>query len=221
MLFLSIQHSPNFLEYITETQSSDAAGPSAISRICEIFQNVELNDGEMALLAQALKQYPQLLLPHHEHLTNRIIAFSYRVLVDILVMLATKSPYTITPSEKSTFESNLREAAFVGFDKNWIDSVRARVLGADMSDVLAAEEEIQIMEAELETCDIALEQVQKQRLEAKDRLEVARRHLEMSQTEFEAIDSQLSGLLKDPKKLVAKMTEFRGIISAKDRPFGI
>ncbi|XP_028786231.1 uncharacterized protein LOC114742101 [Neltuma alba] len=188
--------------------------------VCEIFQLVELKDGEAALLAQALQRYPQLLLPQ-EHRSQRMIAWSYRVLVDILAVLAAKTPCSITSSEKSTLETNLCDATLLGFDKEWIDSVRSRVFGVDMSDVLAAEEEIQVKEAELETCDVALEQVRKQRVEARERLAVTRRQLEMAQTEFEATDSQLSALLEGRKKLTNEITEFREIISAKDRPFGI
>lgn len=136
-------------------------------------------------------------------------------------MLNTKTPCTITSSEKSTFEANSCDATLLGFHKDWVDSVRARVLNVDLSDVLAAEEEIQVMEAELETCDIALEQVRKQRLEAKQRLAVVRRQLEIAQTEIEAIDSQLSSLLENHKKLLTRIAEFREIISAKDTPFGI
>ncbi|XP_054819138.1 uncharacterized protein LOC129318414 isoform X6 [Prosopis cineraria] len=134
------------------------------------------------------------------------------------------NPPEVIPSvdqQKSTFEANLCDATLLGFDNDWVDSVRARVLNVDLSDVLAAEEEIQVMEAELETCDIALEQVRKQRIEAKQRLAVVRRQLEIAQTEIEAIDSQLSSLLENHKKLLTRIAEFREIISAKDTPFGI
>ncbi|XP_054819775.1 uncharacterized protein LOC129318831 isoform X2 [Prosopis cineraria] len=123
--------------------------------ICEIFQPVELKLGETALLAQALERYPQLLLPR-EHRTPRIIAWSYRVLVDILVMLATKTAYTITPSEKSTLKENLSEAIILGFDEDWVESVCAKVFGSDMSDVSVAKEEIQVTEVKLREIDSQL-----------------------------------------------------------------
>ncbi|XP_028786684.1 uncharacterized protein LOC114742593 [Neltuma alba] len=204
-----------------QSEIADDTGTSSHKLgVCEIFQLVELKDGEAALLAQALERYPQLLLPQ-EHRSQRMIAWSYRVLVDILVVLATKTPCSITSSEKTTLEASLCDATLLGFDKEWVDSVRSRVFGVDMSDVLAAEEEIKVKEAELETCDIALEQVRKQRVEARERLAVTRRQLEMAQTEFEATDSQLSSLLEGRKKLTTEITEFREIISAKHRPFGI
>ncbi|KAI9075473.1 hypothetical protein K1719_042561 [Acacia pycnantha] len=116
------------------SQIVDAGTSFSKLEICEIFKLVELKHGETDLLAQALEQYPQLLLPR-KHRTYRIIAWSYRVLVDILVMLATKTPNTITPLEKSTLEANLNEAIVLGFDKDWVEFVRAKVFGVDMSDV--------------------------------------------------------------------------------------
>ncbi|KAI9075469.1 hypothetical protein K1719_042557 [Acacia pycnantha] len=131
-----------------QSQYADASSSSPKLGICEIFRLVELKYGETALLAQALEQYPQLLLPRPNR-THRIIAWSYRVLVDILVMLDTKTPNTITQSEKSTLEANLSEAIVLGFDKDWVESIRAKIFGVDMSDVSTAKEEIQVMEEKL------------------------------------------------------------------------
>ncbi|XP_054817812.1 uncharacterized protein LOC129317525 [Prosopis cineraria] len=127
------------LYHLIETQNEDSCPSAPISRICE-----------MALLTQALKQYPQQVLSH-KHLTNRITSLYYRVLVDILVMLATKTPCSITTLEKSTLEANLREVTFLGLNKEWVDSIRVRVFGVDMSDVLVAEYKIQVIKVELET----------------------------------------------------------------------
>ncbi|KAI9107736.1 hypothetical protein K1719_021399 [Acacia pycnantha] len=138
-----------------QSQYVDAGFSSLKLGICEIFRLVELKHGETALLAQALEQYPQLLLPRANR-TDRIIALSYRVLVDILVMLDTKTPNTITQSEKSTLEANLSDAIFLGFDKDWVESIRAKVLGVDMSDILAAKEKIQVMEVKLREIDSQL-----------------------------------------------------------------
>ncbi|KAI9116772.1 hypothetical protein K1719_012138 [Acacia pycnantha] len=141
------------LHYLS--QIVDAGTLFSKLEICEIFKLVELKHGEMVLLSQALEQYPQLLLPR-KHRTYRIIAWSYRVLVDILVMLATKTPNTITPLEKSTLEANLNEAIVLGFDKDWVEFVRAKVFGVDMSDVSKAKEEIQVMEVKLREIDSKL-----------------------------------------------------------------
>ncbi|XP_054818810.1 uncharacterized protein LOC129318199 isoform X2 [Prosopis cineraria] len=173
--------------------------------IGEIFQIVELKDGEPSLLANALERYPQLMLPREQR-TNRIIALSYRVLLDILVILATKTPHTITALDRSILEANLGEATILGFDKEWIESVRTKISGSDKLDVLVAEKELKDMEAKLETYEIALDEVHKQRAEAKEWLEV--------------IDSRLLGLLEDRKKLVIKIAEIREIVSAMDKPFG-
>ncbi|XP_054818582.1 uncharacterized protein LOC129318077 isoform X2 [Prosopis cineraria] len=184
----------------------DVATPSSPTLgISEIFEIVDLKDGEPALLANALERYPQLRLPREQR-TNRIIALSYRVLLDILVILATKTPRTITPSDRSILEANLGEATILGFDKEWIESVRAKISGSDTIDVLVAEKEMVDMEAKLETCEIALDEVYKHRAEAKEWLE--------------AIDSQLLGLLEDRKKLVIKISKTREIVSAMDIPFG-
>ncbi|KAK4275904.1 hypothetical protein QN277_018914 [Acacia crassicarpa] len=136
-------------------QIVDAGTSFSKLEICEIFKLVELKHGETDLLSQALEQYPQLLLPR-EHRTYRIIAWSYRVLVDILVILATKTPNTITPFEKSTLEANLNEAIVLGFDKDWVEFIRAKVFGVDMSDVSKAKEEIKVMEVKLREIDSKL-----------------------------------------------------------------
>ncbi|XP_028801388.1 uncharacterized protein LOC114756611 isoform X2 [Neltuma alba] len=138
-----------------QSQIAYAGTSSPKLGIFEIFKLVELKQGETALLAEALERYPQLLLPR-EHRTHRIIAWSYRVLVDILVMLATKTPYTITTSEKSTLEANLSEAIVLGFDKDWVESARAKVFGFDISDISAAKEEIQAMGGKLGEIDSQL-----------------------------------------------------------------
>ena len=116
---------------------------------------MDLKHGETALLAQALEQYPQLVLPR-KHRSQRIIALSYRVLLDILVILSTKTPNNITPSEKSTLEENLSEAIVLGFDKEWVESVRNKVIGVDMSHVLAAQEKIEVMQMKVGEIDSQL-----------------------------------------------------------------
>ncbi|XP_054819514.1 uncharacterized protein LOC129318650 [Prosopis cineraria] len=189
------------------------AGPSPTLDISDIFQLVELKDGESTLLAKALEIYPQLRLSCEQR-THRIIAFSYRVLVDILVMLATKTPCTFTALDRTTLEENLGAVNFLGFDKDWLEFVRAKVFGVDKSHVLVVEEEMLLIETELETCDVALERIQKKRIEAKGQLAIM-------QNEFEAIDTQLFDLLEHRKKLANKIAEFRKTIRAKDRPFGI
>lgn len=152
----SVQEEPEVIPSPPHRSQIASVGTSSPKLgICEIFQLVELKHGETALLAQALERYPQLLLPR-EHRTPRIIAWSYRVLVDILVMLATKTAYTITPSEKSTLKENLSEAIILGFDNEWVESVCAKVFGSDMSDVSAAKEEIQVMEDKLGEIDSQL-----------------------------------------------------------------
>lgn len=208
---LSVIHLLSWL-YISELNTG-SAGSSSILEIVEIFQLVELKEGEATLLAKALELYPQLRLSCAQR-PDRIIAFSYRALVDILVMLATKTPYTITASDKVTLEANLSAASYFGFDKDWIDLVRVKVSGTDKSDVLVAEENISDMEEELKKCDIALEHMKKKRMEAEEKLT-------MVQNEFDVIDTQLFDLLEHHRKLDMKMAEFRKIIKAKDMPFGI
>ncbi|XP_028786132.1 uncharacterized protein LOC114742020 [Neltuma alba] len=196
-----------------QSQTGAAAASSPILEIGEIFQLVELKGGERALLAKALELYPQLRLSRGQR-THPIIAFSYGVLVDILVLLATKTTCTITASDRTALEANLGAATFLGFDEDWIKLVQAKVFGIDKFDVSVAEEKTSVMEKELEKCDIALERVQKKRIEAKEKLAIV-------QTEFEAVDTQLFDLLEDRRNLVMKIAEFRKMISAKDRPFGI
>ncbi|KAI9126261.1 hypothetical protein K1719_002682 [Acacia pycnantha] len=110
-------------------------------------------------------------------------------------MLATKTPYTLTTSDRTTLEANLGAAAFLGFDKDWIELVRAKVFGIDKSEVLAAEEKISVMEEELGKCDIAFERMQKKRMEAREKLTIV-------QNEFEAVDTQLFNLLENRRNLV-------------------
>ncbi|KAI9116878.1 hypothetical protein K1719_012244 [Acacia pycnantha] len=153
-IFLHLNHL-QIISVATVSQIVDAGTSFSKLEICEIFKLAELKHGEMDLLAQELEQYPQLLLPR-EHRTYGIIAWSYRVLVDILVMLATKTPNTITPFEKSTLEANLNEAIVLGFDKDCVEFVHAKAFGVDMSNVSKAKEEIQVMEVKLREIDSKL-----------------------------------------------------------------
>ena len=193
-----------FIIFLGWTESQiGVIGPSTaknnvhpILRIGEIFQLVELKNSEVPLLAKALEKYPQLRLSRQQR-TDRIIAFSYRVLVDVLVVLATKTPSTITTMDKQALEANLDDATILGFDKDWIQTVRAKVFqNDDISDVHVVEKEILNAEAKIEECDLALKCVHKQRAE---------------------IDNKLVSLLEDRKKLVTKMREIK---SSKDKPFG-
>ncbi|XP_028801376.1 uncharacterized protein LOC114756595 [Neltuma alba] len=156
--------------YLSESQTgiTDSSSPP-ILEIGEILQLVALKDDEPALLAKALEQYPELKLSRGQR-THQVIAFSYRVLTNILVMLVTKTPRTITTSDKLTLEENLGTATFLGFDKGWIESVRDKVFGKDMFDVTKVEEEMQKMKEELEARDIMLEQVRKRRVEIEQQI---------------------------------------------------
>ncbi|KAI9116816.1 hypothetical protein K1719_012182 [Acacia pycnantha] len=77
-------------------------------------------------------------------------------------------------------EANLGAATFLGFDKDWIESVWAKFFGIHKSNVLVAEEKISVMEEELEKCDIAFQLMQKKRMEAREKLAIV-------QNEFKAI----------------------------------
>ena len=198
---------------MSDSQTSIDGCSSSLVEIGEILELVNLKDGEEALLAKAFELCPQLRLSRAQR-TRSIIAFSYRVLIDILVMLATKTPHTITTSDKLALEENLGTATFLGFEKGWIDNIRNRVFGIDMFDVTMVEKEIEMLNAELETSDITLEQLRKEREEIKE-------HIACVISQFEAIDSKLWGLLEDRDKLMKKLMELKGILSAQDRPFGI
>ncbi|XP_054819860.1 uncharacterized protein LOC129318889 [Prosopis cineraria] len=63
---------PEVIPSVDQQSQVANAGTSPKLGVCEIFQLVELKHSETALLAQALEQYPQLLLPH-EHRSHRMM----------------------------------------------------------------------------------------------------------------------------------------------------
>ncbi|XP_028801369.1 putative pentatricopeptide repeat-containing protein At5g06400, mitochondrial [Neltuma alba] len=105
----------------------------------KIFQLMDWKEGGPALHTIVLERFPQLRLPCEQH-TNRIIQFSYQVLLDTLVILATKTPYDVTASDRSIVEMEAKletyELALDQFHeqraeaKEWLEAIDSQLGGS-------------------------------------------------------------------------------------------
>ncbi|XP_054811103.1 uncharacterized protein LOC129312490 [Prosopis cineraria] len=89
--FAPIMMSPTF----TETNQS-----LNVAEVQEIVDRMKLEGSETSLLAEALKTHPQLCLSSYDRSTQ-MLCISYRVLLDILNILTTRTPFTITEADES------------------------------------------------------------------------------------------------------------------------
>ncbi|XP_028788242.1 uncharacterized protein LOC114744211 [Neltuma alba] len=90
-----------------------------VGGVQEIVEMMKLEGSEASLLAEALMTHPQLRLPPNDRSTQ-MLCISYRVLIDILNILTTRTPFTITEADKRLLEEKLKDACLLGFDKDWV-----------------------------------------------------------------------------------------------------
>ncbi|XP_054811647.1 uncharacterized protein LOC129312896 [Prosopis cineraria] len=83
---------PSFLEK-TNNRASIVPG------VQEIVDMMKLEGFEHSILAKALETHPQLRLSTNDRST-RVLCMSYRVLLDILNILTTRTPFTVTEADK-------------------------------------------------------------------------------------------------------------------------
>lgn len=75
----------------------------------EIADMMKLEGSEASILAEAFKTNPKLHLPNGR--STQMLCISYRVLLNILNILATEPPFTITEDDKKSLFENLKDAS--------------------------------------------------------------------------------------------------------------
>lgn len=81
---------------------------------------------------------------------------SPRVLLNILNILATKTPFTITEDDKKSLFENLKDASILGFDKDWLESIKTKVFDCYASEVHHIQEVLKSLGNKLETKETEL-----------------------------------------------------------------
>ncbi|XP_054812830.1 uncharacterized protein LOC129313598 isoform X3 [Prosopis cineraria] len=193
----------------------------------EIVNMMNLEGVEPFLLAKVFKSHPQLRLPT-ENRSTRILFFSYRVLLDILNILATRTPLSITESDKRLLAENLEDASTLGFDNNWLESIKTKVFGCDISEAHHALELLKGLDNKLNAIEKELTTICEQEEEAalavqvaQKELEAAQIHLDSAQLEHANVKTRHSQLLEAQQHILAQQDECWEAIAAKDKHFDL
>ncbi|KAF7844626.1 putative disease resistance protein [Senna tora] len=203
----------------TEPPSPGTTCALKVPEVREIVELMKLEGVESLMLGEAFKTYPQLCLSREDR-SDHLLSFSYRVLLDILNILDSRTPLTITESDKKSLEKNLKDALVLGFDKDWLESTRGKVFDCDLSEVNQAREVLEWLEGELESNEAALAAVCDEETEAIRAVEAAQEEI-VTQLCFDTCQQEVGTKLLDARRdMVAKRDQCLQIIAAKDRHFG-
>ncbi|XP_054811849.1 uncharacterized protein LOC129313047 isoform X2 [Prosopis cineraria] len=191
---------------------NETSNASSVHGLQEIVDTMKLDSVEASILAEAFETHPQLRLSKEDRSTQ-LLCDSYRVLLDILNILATRTPFTITKEDKKSLVENLKDALVLGFDREWLESVKNNVFNCDVSEVRHMQEVLKSFEDKLETNKTELALVCDQEDEAARRVEVA-------QKELEAVRARHYQLSKERQDLQNQRDQCRETFAAKFRSFG-
>ncbi|MED6215965.1 hypothetical protein PIB30_003168 [Stylosanthes scabra] len=123
------QEQPNLTDkQVLSNSNIEAQGDSSMLMKLEAFkQFADLDDAQIALLAEAIAVYPHIWKVV-EDFSMRFQAWMLKTLADILFFLRNESPASITPQRKKDFQKLCNEAIQLGFDKSWIHEMCQRVM---------------------------------------------------------------------------------------------
>ncbi|KAK7299863.1 hypothetical protein RJT34_10691 [Clitoria ternatea] len=99
------------------------------ARLGAYKQFVDLDDAQIALLAEAVEAYPHLWNVCNKY-SERFQALTVKTLADMLLFLRNESAVSVTPQREKDFHGLCDEAVQLGFDRSWIDQMRQRVVVA-------------------------------------------------------------------------------------------
>ncbi|XP_028788243.1 uncharacterized protein LOC114744212 [Neltuma alba] len=190
-----------------------------ISGVQEIVEMMKLEGSDTSLLEEALKTHPQLRLSTNDRSTQ-MLCVSYRVLIDILHILTTRTPFTITEADKRLLEEKLKDARFVGFDKDWLESIKTKVFNSDLSDFDGIQEIITGLDSDLKTNEAMLAASRNQEVKAAQVAEMAQKHLEAALQEDANVMANHTQLSKARQEILARQNQYREMIAAKNKHFG-
>ncbi|XP_072079165.1 uncharacterized protein [Arachis hypogaea] len=113
---------------VVSNSNIEVHGDSSMITKLEAFKQCsDLDDAQIALLAEAIAVYPHLWKVV-EDFSMRFQAWMLKTLVDILFFLRNESPASVTPQRKKDFQKLCDEAIQLGFDKSWIHEMHQRVM---------------------------------------------------------------------------------------------
>ncbi|KAI4313420.1 hypothetical protein L6164_026404 [Bauhinia variegata] len=106
---------------ITNTNcTTDITFPEGLRKFRDI---IELNDEDIALVKQAVAQYPNLL-EIKGSFRARFYGLAYKTLAELLHFLNTESALTITQEREQMFQMMCDEVIQFGFDRKWVEEMR-------------------------------------------------------------------------------------------------
>ncbi|XP_028798946.1 uncharacterized protein LOC114754341 [Neltuma alba] len=187
-----------------------------VSGVQEINEMVKLEGSEISLLAQALKTHPQLCMSTNDRSTQ-MLRISYRVLIDILNILTTRTPFTITEADKRSLEEKLKDACLLGFDKDWLESIRTKVFNCDVSKVNEIQETLKGLDSDLNTNEALLAATRNQGVKA---ARLVQKDLDAALQEHANVMANHTQLLKARQEILARQNQCWEMIAAKNKHFG-
>ncbi|KAI9088217.1 hypothetical protein K1719_029938 [Acacia pycnantha] len=202
--YTPIEMMPSFLETNNEA--------SIVHGVQEIIHMMKLEGFESLIFAKALETRPQLQLSTKDR-SARGLCMSYRVLLDILNILTTKTPFTITEADKRLLAEHLKDAYLFGFDKDWIESIKTKVFDSGIYEVDSIQKVLKGLDNDLKSNEAMLEAIRDE--EAK-----AVRVVEVAQQEHANVMARHAHLLKERQYFIARRHQCWEIIAAKNRHFG-
>ena len=93
-------------------------------------QFTDLDDAQIALLAEAITVYPHLWKVV-DNFSLRFQAWMLKTLADMLSFLRNESLASITPQREKDFQKLCNEVVQLGFERSWVDEMRQRVMVRD------------------------------------------------------------------------------------------
>ncbi|XP_028789470.1 uncharacterized protein LOC114745480 [Neltuma alba] len=190
-----------------------------VGGVQEIVEMMKLEGSEASLLAEALMTHPQLRLSPNDRSTQ-MLCISYRVLIDILHILTTRTPFTITEADKRLLEEKLKDACFVGFDKDWLESIKTKVFNTDVTEVDGIQEILKGLDSDLKTNEALLAATRDQEVEAARVVELAQKDLDAALQEHANVMANHTKLLKARQDILARQNQCWEMIASKNKHFG-
>ncbi|XP_028799010.1 uncharacterized protein LOC114754409 isoform X2 [Neltuma alba] len=210
---------PSKSTYGMEPSFYDANNALSVPGVQEIADMMKLGGAEPSMLAEAFKTHPQLCLSS-EYRSTDLLCFSYRVLLNILNILATRNPFTITDADKRMLENYLNDASVLGFDKDWLGSVRMKVFNYDGSEVQLMQQVLNDLGNKLHTKKAELAKAAQLAEMAQKELEAAQSHFDIAQQEHANSRELHSQLLQECQEILEQRDQCWETIAAKYKPFG-
>ncbi|XP_028773328.1 uncharacterized protein LOC114730425 isoform X4 [Neltuma alba] len=230
-----VQVSPTQLPSSSSLSASEKMTPPfsvtayalTVPGVQEIVEMMNLEAVESFMLAKAFESHPPLRLSL-ENRSPRMLCFSYRVLLDILNILTTRTPLSITDADKRSLAENLKDASILGFDNNWLESIKTKVFGCDISGAYHALEVLKGLDNELNTIEEELATICEEEEEAALAVQVAQKELEAAQFHFDSVQLEHANikahhnqLLEARLRILVQQEECWETFAAKDRHFGL